>query len=365
MDADMLSRAARQTALLIILIAGCDTAPPRQPPPPAPPIVPRPSSWPAAPKPQPIPDQARTPDNRVDDLDDRTPIIPPPRPELPGQPQVVEPPPGANIELAHATKLEAPVVQVASIAPVANLAVATVQKEGTLAATRRIHQEAAAAYARLNAFEARLNRRETVNGKSTPQEIIAFKFRKEPLSVRLKWLGAEGQGREVIYVQGQHDGKMHVMPTRQDSFPLPPMRMAFLPDDPMVRSKSRHDIREAGFGESIRQLGNVVHIVATNPAERDRLRYLGLVTRPEYPNPMEAIEEIIPARAELLFPQGGKRVYFFDTGANSPSKSLPVVVVAYDNATRKEAEYYCFDNFMHPINIGDKDFDPELVWKKK
>ncbi len=357
----MLLRAMRPSALSILLLAGCYSASPRQAPPSAPPTSTRGTS--ATPRPQPIPDQARAPNQQFDELDDRTSIVPPPRPQLPSQPVAVEPAPQEGVGLARATRPDGPIQPVSATTTAEP--VATVEKEDAATAGRRIHQRAVAAYAALHSFEARLTRRETFNGKANPQETIAYKFRKEPFSVRLKWLGQEGQGREVIYVQGQHGGKMHVMPAKQDTFLLPPVKMAFLPDDPMVRSKTRHDIREAGFGESIRQLGNLVEMAAKSPTGRDRLHYLGLVMRPEFQNRMECMEEIIPARTEALFPQGGKRVYFFDTGTNSPSNGLPVLVVAYDASTRKEVEYYCFDNFMHPINLSDKDFDPDQVFKKK
>ena len=41
----------------------------------------------------------------------------------------------------------------------------------------------------------RLKRREVVGGKSRPDELILAKFRKEPFSVYLKWLGEEGKGQ--------------------------------------------------------------------------------------------------------------------------------------------------------------------------
>jgi hypothetical protein len=229
---------------------------------------------------------------------------------------------------------------------------------------RRVSQQSAAAFAKLDCFDARLTRRETINGKPNPQEVIHFMFRKQPFSVRLKWIGSEGQGREVVYVDGQHGGKMHIMPTKQDAFPLPASRMSFSPDSSMVRSKTRHDIREAGLGTAVRHLGNVVEMAARDPGQRSRLRYLGLVQRPEYVAKMEAIEETVPPRTEALLPDGGKRVMFFDSGADSPSAHLPVLVITCEN-TGREVEYYCFDRVTTKIRLTDADFDPELVFKKK
>ena len=60
-------------------------------------------------------------------------------------------------------------------------------------APRRIHREAAAAYARQPFYIARLKRREWANGRPRPEETLIFKFREDPWSVHFKWLGQEGQ----------------------------------------------------------------------------------------------------------------------------------------------------------------------------
>jgi hypothetical protein len=352
-DASMQAQVLRRTALLILLVAGCDSAPNRQP---TQPVVGR--GTPAVPKTVAPPDRGPPPASI--EIDDHSGIVPPPRPDLPGQASPI-PTADTNIVL---TKGEAAVIGASTTHLATAVAAAPEKQDEDLAAMKRVYEQAAAAYSRVDAFEARLTRRETVNGKAGQQEIISYKFRQQPFSIRLKWLGTEGQGREVIYVQGKYDGKMQILPAKQDSL-LPLGRMAFLPDDPMVRAKARHDIREAGFGESIRQLGNMLALIAKNPTERKRLRYLKTVLRSEYPKPMQAIEETIPPKTEALFPQGGTRFYFFDTGEDSPSKGLPVIVVAYDASTRKEVEYYCFDLFMYPIRLDDKDFDPDQVWKKR
>ena len=86
--------------------------------------------------------------------------------------------------------------------------------------------------------------------------------------------------------------------------------------------------------------------------------------RPEYASKMEAVEETVLPGAEPLLPQGGKRVYFFDTGANSPSAAWPVLIVTHD-AGGKEVEYYCFDRVTTHIRLTDLDFNPDEVWNKK
>ena len=338
----------RRLALLILLGVGCTSSDKRKPIEPLPPIVGR--GTPSVPKPLAIPDKSISPARQKDTPDDQGLLIPPPPmlEELNRPAKDIQPP----TDVQQASLLT-------SNTDSRNEVPAKIGDE-SLETMQRIYQRSVAAYAKISAFEARLTRRESVHGKPMPQEIIHFKFRKEPYSVYLKWIGDEGKGREVVFVQG---GKMNVMPSKSDAFPLPPMRMSFLPDDPMIRSKSRHDIREAGLSESIRKLGNSLDIIAKDPKQRGRLRLLGLVTRPEYATPMEAIEEIIPANSEQLLPEGGKRASFFDTSADARSAGLPVLVITHD-AKGKEVEYYLFDRFLISITLKDADFDAEKLWKK-
>ncbi len=368
----MKSYARRCPALLIILIGlGCSSAR-RQAPPQSPPIVGR--GTPAVlPKPLGIADQPISPARPSDDIEDRNLLIPPPPSlrEMAKSPVAKEKAvPEIALTSANDSSMPSNKPNAKQTGTLAGVGIGEesnsgrMDKDEALTAIKTIHRNALIANAKMDCYETRLTRRESINGKAVPQEIIAFKFRKNPYSVRLKWLGQEGQGREVVYVQGQYAGKMYVMPTKQDSFPLPPMRMSFMPDDSMVRSKTRHDIREAGLGESIKHLGETLDLIAKNPAQRNRLRYLGLVTRPEFVSPMEGIEETIPPRTEPLLPSGGKRVTFYDTGAQSVSKDMPVLVIAHD-AANKEVEYYCFDRFLFPITLNNSDFDPEQIWKKK
>jgi len=234
--------------------------------------------------------------------------------------------------------------------------------ESGLAAVKRIHREAASRSAAIAAFEARLSRREFVDGKQEPMEVIRFQFRQKPLSIHMKWIGTEGQGREVVYVEGRFENKLHILMARGDLFPLsPPSRFDLAPDSDLVRAHSRHDVRDAGFASSVRQLGRTLAAIDKDPALANRVAYRGKVQRPEYRNPLEAVEAIIPAGAESSLPRGGKRTTFYDPTPNTPSQGLPVIVITHDH-TGREVEYYCFDHILHPIVLDDADFDPQRVF---
>ena len=355
MDALMHSLFLRSSALLILLLIGCTSANKKRQPDPSP-IPSAARGTPAVPKPLAINDRPISPARERDPIENRELLIPPP----PKLADMTRPAPKDP-----AVPIDPPIIQATNNEPIVEPP-ARVEKDEALTAMRRIHQKAATTYARMDAFEARLTRRETINGKANPQEVIRFQFRQQPYSVHLTWIGGEqgAVGREVIYVHGQNGGKMHIKPTKDDSFPLPPSPMSFAPDSSMVRSKSRHDIREAGLGEAIRHVGEMLVAIDKNPAMRSRLKYLGLVQRAEYPSKLEAIEETVPPKNEKLLPIGAKRTYFFDTAADGPSAGLPVLVTTFD-ANGKEVEYYCFDRFLFPVRFIDADFDPEIAWKKK
>ena len=93
----------------------------------------------------------------------------------------------------------------------------------------------------------RLTRREQVGGEAKPEEVMAFMFRKEPWSVRFKWLGKVGHDREVIYVKGQYENKIHTRLAAGDAPFMPAGHlMALDVESPLVRSASRHSSRHGG-----------------------------------------------------------------------------------------------------------------------
>ena len=111
-----------------------------------------------------------------------------------------------------------------------------------------------------------------------PQEELQYKFRRDPYSVHIKWVGLEGQGRELIYVAGKYDDKVQILTGQGEGLIVPAgMRVARLPTDKDVRSKSRHDIREGGMGMAVQWFGKVAAIIEKDPAQAKRMKYLGVV----------------------------------------------------------------------------------------
>jgi hypothetical protein len=189
---------------------------------------------------------------------------------------------------------------------------------------------------------------------------MLVKFRKQPWSVYFKWVGTEGQGREVVFVQGQHDGKIHTRLAAGDTLFLPAgARFDVAPDSSLARGRSRHPITEAGIGTLVERFGRLVDAAEKGDRGAGSLTYLGTQTRPEFMAPVEVVEQVIAAGAEPGLPRGGHREWFF-----APDSHLPVLAIARDE-TGHEVEYYCYDQLKYPARFTDDEFNPDLLWAKK
>lgn len=253
--------------------------------------------------------------------------------------------------IATSEPAAAPKTSAAAAAPVA------VSAADGSARSRELYRQAAQVYNGIDSYIARLRRREVVNGEAKPEELLVFKFRKQPWSVYFKWLGNEAKGREAIYVKGQYENKLHTLLAAGD-MPFTPAgkRFAIDPDNILVRSRSRHTVTEAGVGHIIEQLGQRLQAEDAG-GQTPRLRYLGKVKRPEYEAPMEGIEDTLPAGSEV--PGGGIRQLFFD-----PTSHLPVLLITRD-AQGRELEYYDYDRLQYPVKLDDDDFNPDKLWPAK
>jgi hypothetical protein len=221
---------------------------------------------------------------------------------------------------------------------------------------RRLYARAMERYSTIDSYIARLRRREQVNGRDKPEELLLFKFRKQPWSVYFKWLGSESAGREVVYVKGRYGDAIHTLLAAGD-MPLVPAgrRMALAPDNIFVRSASRHAITEAGIGYLIEQFGTLVDAPRREDG-RAAATYLGRQKRSDVDVPLDAAEQIIAPGREPQLPHGGRRLWMFN-----PADGLPMLVITTDH-TGHEVEYYCYDRLQCPLHLDDSDFDPDQLW---
>jgi hypothetical protein len=229
---------------------------------------------------------------------------------------------------------------------------------GSIAALYRL---AAERYAGMDSYIVRLTRREQVAGKNHPEEIILLKARRVPWSIYLKWVGGEGKGREVVYVHGHFGDKVHLRTTAGD-LPLSPAgggRLSVPLDNPLAQAHSRHPITEAGFGRLIEHFGLLADAVERGDLRVGSVKYLGILKRFEFEQPVEAVLHAIPPGTEPALPRGGQRWWFFDA-----AQHLPILVVTHDDRNQ-EVEYYCYDHLLLPASrLPDDEFNPDVLWKK-
>lgn len=230
---------------------------------------------------------------------------------------------------------------------------------------RRIYTVAAAQWDTLIDFEARLVRREVIGKAEGALEEVLFQYRKKPLSVYMRNIGEASRGREVLYVDGQHEGKMHVVIGEGDGslFAKAGSKLAFPPNSPLVTGKSRHRITEAGFGEQLAKFSRMITLVE-NGSRPNGIRSLGKVDRKEYSYPLDGLEFHLQPGDDPNLPRGGKKFIYFDMKEGSPGYGFPVLISTLDDKG-KEVEYYCFDRFKNPAKLTDADFNPDRLQGKR
>jgi hypothetical protein len=213
-------------------------------------------------------------------------------------------------------------------------------------------------YAGVTDYEARLVKREVVNGKQVPSDEVAYKFRKQPLSVYMKVLSEAGQGREVIFVKGRDEGAMHVVTGKGDNRLVGAgFKTTIDPDGRDATSKSRYRIYEAGFGRTHNGMDAAIR-------RGFSVKAVGLKQRSEYPYPLECVEVVATGPGDPSLPPGAKRSIYFDPKPDSPSYLMPVLTEMHDAAGR-ELEHYCFDQIKLPAGLTDADFDPARLGKRR
>ena len=223
---------------------------------------------------------------------------------------------------------------------------------------RFLYERAAQRLAGMDSYIFRMKRRETVNGKKQPEEVVQVKLRREPYSVYLKWLNPECKGRETVYVRGKYDDKMQLVLAANDAFPFSPagMRWSIAPDDPMARARSRYPITETGFAAMVDRFGKMVAAVEKGDTREGTAKFIPHLKRPQFPAQLDAVLQVMQPGNDPHFPKGGERLWCFD-----PATGLPALVVAKD--ATGEVEYYCYDH-IQTVRLDEDDFNPDRLWRK-
>ena len=167
-------------------------------------------------------------------------VRPTPRTELPASPELLELPTlGDSVDQPNGLGTAGavpPTVAPEDAAEAANRA--------TLTRQIALLQAAATKLRRIDGYTAEMLKQERVDGELRDAERANLKLRHAPFSVYMKWTEGDA-GREVLYVEGEHEGDMLVHPGGWRGRFLSTLSVD--PRGSLAMSESRHPVTEAGL----------------------------------------------------------------------------------------------------------------------
>ena len=215
----------------------------------------------------------------------------------------------------------------------------------------RLIQEAQKVYQNVRDYTCLLIKRERMNGKLSPDNVMEMKVRTQPFSVYLRWLQPRGEaGQEVCYVAGKNDGKMRVHP--KGVLGSVAGFVSLDPNDPRARQTSRRNITEAG-------IGNMIERFARAWEHERSLNLTRQVQIAEYEYNRRRC-----ARVEIIHPDNGNGqfLYYRDVIYFDKETHLPIRVEFYDWPRQpgdppQLVEVYSFANMRLNVGLGDDVFN--------
>jgi hypothetical protein len=213
----------------------------------------------------------------------------------------------------------------------------------------------------MTCYYVRLRKREMVNGRAVPEDVVLFKFRSQPFSVHMKSLEeSPTAGREIVFVNGKFNNELQVRAGKGDI--IPGFRLSLSPTAPRAMENSRRTILDSGFPNIIARFVRAVNEEQTTPT--GSLQALGPQQRPEYSGMLEVVKQTIAPGKDLQLPGGGLRHWYFPIDPGSPEYGLPMLITTFDDHNR-EVEYYSHDRLVLNVSLKDEDFDPDRLWARK
>jgi hypothetical protein len=211
-------------------------------------------------------------------------------------------------------------------------------------------QEAKRNYTVVKDYTCTLVARERVNGRLQDENIVAMKFRQQPYSVYMRWLGpAKIRDQEVAFVLGKNNNKMRVNPVGGIKGLAGWQNVD--PNDRRVMEHSRHNIMEAGIGNLIDQM--------LKHWESDRKQVKTEIKTAEF-----KYQNRLCLRIETIRPdhQAGAYCYRCVLYLDKESK-LPIRVEAYDwprpggPAEGDLLEMFSYVSLQFNVGLTDNDFN--------
>lgn len=211
-------------------------------------------------------------------------------------------------------------------------------------------------FARTQSYTATMLKQERIQGELSEPQIMDLKLRHEPFSVYLKWHTGD-KGRELLFVDGQNDGKMIVHPGGLKGRLLPAIKLD--PNGSAALAEARYPVTRLGMLELARTiveyrskditLERGVHCqIHDNQKFDGRDCYYSVV---EYDDPKFSPlyrKSIVFIDKELQMPICVKNFTWDADGADDSSEN-------FDQATL--IEFYSYSDIRSELKLADNDFD--------
>ncbi len=154
-----------------------------------------------------------------------------------------------------------------------------------IAEIKKLAEAAADKWAKVDTYEATVTRHELAPNKDMTEDVVLYQFRKEPMAVYIKNISEAGKGREIIYYPAKHGDKIYAVIGKGDEnflYKVGQKAPAVSPDMPLVKTRTRYSIREAGHGTPIARVAGWAAKAEAGKIPAENLTYLGEVNRPEF-----------------------------------------------------------------------------------
>jgi hypothetical protein len=175
-------------------------------------------------------------------------------------------------------------------------------------------------------------------------EYIHVLYRARPLSIKMAWLDPGSESAQALYVEGQDERRMQLLP-RRGPFGLPPAVMALDLDAPILWGKAKRRITEFGLARMLeRTLEALDRRDQGNPPT---IRYLGLKDLEQLDQPAHQLRIDYP-------PESGAKHAVQDLFIGADTK-LPAGTFLWLAGEQLDAAYLYSELDLTP-NLKDEDF---------
>lgn len=197
-------------------------------------------------------------------------------------------------------------------------------------------------YEALTDYTATFIKEQRVRGKLKKPETVFMKFKK-PFSIYMKWIKNPDEGKEVIYVEGENDGKILAHLGGIIGL-ITPTTFRMEPTHPIAMGGNLKPVTAAGLGNMIESLLEVFYLAR----DKGDLKAVCKGTTLYNGRTVFVVERYLPNKEE--YPNQFALIYI------DKELMLPVYYAAYDNE-QNLLEKYAYKNLNLNVGLTEKDYD--------